>query len=148
MQSDLLRAGMRVLLVDDDELIRECLAELLMDAGWRVAAFASAEDALRIADAMGPQDILIADLLLGRGMNGLALVAAARRRWPLMRAVLISGADVADPMLDPGNRYLRKPFSSKTLIQLLATLARPEVHATSVQPFVASCHSMNDMAAR
>ncbi len=148
MQSDLLRAGVRVLLVDDDELIRECLAELLTDAGWRVSAAASAEEALRIADADGPQDILVADLLLGRGMNGVALVAAARHRWPHVRAVLISGADVADPMLDPGDRYLRKPFSSKTLIQLVAELAWPEVHATVMQPFVTAHRSMNGVVAR
>lgn len=148
MQGDLLRAGVRLLLVDDDELIRECLAELLTDAGWRVTAAASAEDALRIADAGGPQHVLIADLLLGRGMNGLALVADARRRWPHVRAVLISGADVADPMLDPGDRYLRKPFSSKTLIQIVAELARPEVDAPVMRPFAAACRSMSDLVAR
>lgn len=145
MQADLMPSTLRILLVDDDEPIRECLTELLADAGWRVTPAASATQALQIAEVIGVPDIIVTDLLLGRGMNGVALVAAARQRWPLVRAVLISGAGGSDPVLAPCDRYLRKPFSSKALIQLVTTLAGAERHTSIAGPFATSHHGRDGM---
>ena len=125
MHHNLAQITQSVVLVDDDELIRKCLAELLEDAGWRVTAAASAEQALQTTDVGRGPDILVTDMLLGCGMNGLALIGAARNRWPLIRAVLISGADIPDPALAVGDRYLRKPFTSAAMIRLVTDLAGP-----------------------
>lgn len=124
MQSDRSQTEMDVLLVEDDDLIRDCLAELLAHNGWRVTAVADAAQALQMADAGMVPDVLVTDLRLGHGMNGTALISAARRRWPLVCAVLMSGADGAEPVLARGDQYLRKPFSGGSLIQLIAEMAR------------------------
>ena len=139
MQSPPLPTDLSVLLVEDDELIRECLAELLGDAGWRVTAAAGAEQALQWGEARTAPDVLVTDLCLGRPMNGLALIGAARRRWPLVPAVLMSGADLGEPVLAGGGRYLRKPFTGAALIQLIAELVRPcpmldETIAAALEP--------------
>ncbi len=111
-----------VLLVEDDASVRDCLRELLNELGGRVSDVASAAEALAWIGAEGVPDVLVADLQLGPGPNGLALVAAARQRWPGMRAVLISGTDLAEPVLDPGDRFLRKPFDIDALARVVSDL--------------------------
>ena len=111
-----------VLLVEDDAAVRECLHEVLDELGGQVNDAANAAEALERIAAEGVLDVLVTDLLLGPGPNGLALIAAARQRWPGMRAVLISGTDVQDPALDPGDRFLRKPFDVDTLTRTVSEL--------------------------
>ncbi len=147
MQPDLAGLLLSVLLVDDDPLIRDCLVELLTDIGWLVTGAANAEQALVVADASGAPDVLITDALLGRGMNGSALITAARHRWPLVRAVLISGADIRDPVLAPSDRYLRKPFSGNALIQLVMEVAEPGRHATILRPLVTALRGASGLRA-
>jgi len=66
MQSLLLQPDASVLLVEDDDMIRDCLAELLADIGWRVTAAADADQALRIADTH-----MIPDVLVVQGHSGI-----------------------------------------------------------------------------
>ena len=122
-----------VLLVEDDVLVRECMSERLDDAGWRVAAAANAFEALDWMNARGMPDALVTDLRLGPGMSGLALIAEARRQWPQLRAVLVSGADPAGLRLHPSDRFLGKPFSMGKLLQVVAELTK--------EPDAATCHA-------
>jgi CheY-like chemotaxis protein len=80
---------MDVLLVEDEPLVRASAAEALRDAGLDVAEAACAEEALAAADgaADGPPRVLVADLHLGPGMDGLSLGALALRRWPQVSVV-------------------------------------------------------------
>jgi CheY-like chemotaxis protein len=115
---------MNVLLVEDDDLVRLCLAEGLEEAGLRVAEVADAEQALARLDAAAlPPAVLVTDLALGRGLDGAALIAAARHRYPRLRAVLISGADVTGLRLDPGDRFLPKPLRLDALVRVVENLA-------------------------
>lgn len=114
---------MDVLLVEDDDLVRLCLGIALGDAGLSVVAAADAGRALELAAADGAPAVLVADVVLGRGMDGPALVAVARRRWPGLGVVLMSGANVAAPALGPNDRFLRKPFDLTALVRLVARLA-------------------------
>ena len=66
--------------------------------------------------------MLLTDLQLGPGLNGLALIATARQRWPGVRAVLISGTDMEELALDPGDRFLRKPFDVDALARAVSEL--------------------------
>ena len=111
-----------VLLVEDDALVRECLREVLDELGGQVSDAASAAEALEWIAAEGVPDVLVTDLQLGPGLSGLALIAAARQRWPGVRAVLISGTDVEEPALDPGDRFLRKPFDVDALARAVSEL--------------------------
>lgn len=111
-----------VLLVEDDALLRECLAEVLDDDGWQVIAVASAAAALDYMELGVMPNVLMTDLWLGAGMNGLTLIAEARYRWPMLHAVLASGADVGRLDMHPGDRFLGKPFSMDALIQVVTEL--------------------------
>ena len=87
---------MSVLLVDDDDLVRECRGFLLPDEGFRVTEAARAEQALAAVGAGGAArggvgarafrggrgGVLVTDLHFRSGMSGLDLIAAVRRRRP------------------------------------------------------------------
>ncbi len=102
-----------ILVVEDHATIRECLRELLAEGG-QVSDAADAE-ALECMTAEGMPDVLVTDMQLGPGMSGLELIAAARLRWPRVRAMLISGTNMERPVLCPGDRFLRKPFTAEAL---------------------------------
>ena len=111
-----------VLLVEDDELLRECLCEMLGDAGLQVTEAAGAVEALDRMNAGEVPDVLVTDMMLGPGISGAALIAAARLRWPEFRAVLMSGDDTAKLATHPGDRFLSKPFNMDALIQAVTEL--------------------------
>ena len=112
-----------VLLVEDDTQVREALGEALGSAGWRVSEAADAMEALDRMTFDGMPGVLVADLGLGQGMSGLALIAAVRLRWPHLPAVLISGTDIEEPALGPADRFLRKPFNADTLTRAVLDVA-------------------------
>ena len=113
---------MDVLLVDDEALVRETLAEDLADAGLDVTDAPDAEAALGAASAAageagGPPRVLVTDVNLGRGMDGLALAAEVRRRWPEVGVVVMTGksANLNGGASDPREVCLLKPFGPPRL---------------------------------
>lgn len=117
---------MHVLLVEDDELVRLCLGEMLADAGMSVTEAPSAERALGlVGTAAAVPDVLLTDVNLGLGMDGIALAAEAHRRWPAVRVVLISGvaSNLLGRRLHPSDRFLPKPFSDDALLRAIGQAA-------------------------
>ncbi len=68
---------MRVLLIDDDALVRQTLGDTLADEGIEVDGLACAEDALVLLRAGQVPDVLVADIDLGVGLSGLDLASLA-----------------------------------------------------------------------
>lgn len=109
---------MDVLLVEDEPLIRETLLEDLSGAGLDVADAPDAETALGAAGgAPRPPCVLVTDVNLGGGMNGLALAAEMRRRWPELGIVVITGkpSNLGGRRHDPREICLLKPFGTPRL---------------------------------
>jgi DNA-binding response OmpR family regulator len=67
----------RVLVIDDDALVRETLAETLAAEGIEVDGLANAEDALVLLGANQVPDVLVADVDLGAGLTGLDLAGCS-----------------------------------------------------------------------
>ena len=109
---------MSILFVDDDELVRLTITEVLSDAGFEVMGVAGPKEALDYPDGTDAPDVLITDIDLGSALNGFDVAAAARRRWPDISIILISGlpASHTGQKLDPRDKFLRKPFSIERLI--------------------------------
>src|SRR5256712_3760560 len=74
-------AGVRVLLVDDDELVREALHDYFVECGAVVVAAASARAALK-AFMQAPPAVLVSDLRMPPGEDGFWLIAAVRALKP------------------------------------------------------------------
>jgi CheY-like chemotaxis protein len=115
----------RVLLVDDDAMVREVLAGQLEELGYRVAQASDGLAALERLDAGEPVDLLVTDLSMP-GMNGLLLINEARRRMPSLPALLLTGYADAGVQFD-GERekttmLLRKPIIDEELAARAAAL--------------------------
>lgn len=111
--------GVNVLLVENDASVRGCIAEMLEEAGLRVAEASNATEALAWMHASTPPPVLVADLCLGHGMDGVALIAALRDRTPALCAILISAGEVAEDKLDRCDAFLPKPFHGDDLVRAI-----------------------------
>lgn len=115
--------ALRILLVEDESLIRLNTADILVDAGHTVHEAASAPEALAILDRE-PVDVLLTDVGLP-GMSGVDLAIACLDRWPWVSVVFASGHD-KPPGIDADGRLvrsvlLRKPYQEQDLHRALRT---------------------------
>jgi FixJ family two-component response regulator len=111
-----------VVVVDDDESVRESLPDLLKEFGFAVRAFASGE-AFLASDAVGAARCLILDLAMP-GMRGTELQRELRRRGHDIPIIFITAhGDAADrPRLirQGAADCLLKPFSETDLLRALS----------------------------
>lgn len=82
-------AGIRVMLIDDDQMIRDCVTAYLEDEGFSVHGAASAEEALESIASICPA-VCISDMRLP-GMNGEEFISRAHRLCPAARYLLHTG---------------------------------------------------------
>src|SRR4051794_10137111 len=116
--------GMDVLVVEDEAFLREIITEGLTDEGFAVAEAPSAEQALALTETAGAPDVVVTDVELGHGMNGLALAEEVQRRWPETRVVIMTGnpEGVQAHTFGEQERYLTKPFGSARLVSAVREL--------------------------
>jgi PAS domain S-box-containing protein len=117
-------AGLRVLLVEDDDEVRDLMRRFLKTLGCLVQAAPSAEKALAMIDAGAAPDLLLTDIALGAGMRGTALAAEVQRRLPGARILLMSGfsAELLEADRDSPSTWelLPKPCTRQELGQAIA----------------------------
>jgi two-component system, cell cycle sensor histidine kinase and response regulator CckA len=110
----------RILLADDEDLVRLVTAELMSRHGYEVVCAASGEKALLLLD--DSFDALVTDVAM-TGMNGQTLAHRVRERFPALPVLFISGypAEVltGQQMVDVGEEVLTKPFSPDELMARL-----------------------------
>jgi CheY-like chemotaxis protein len=106
-----------VLVVDDDDAIREVLAEVLRDEGYRVAAAGNGEQALRELREHGNPDLMLLDLMMPV-MSGWELLEILQGNTDLSHIPVV----IVSAMSAPGVcEHLAKPID---LERLLATVSR------------------------
>ena len=109
-----------VLLVEDDELVRDLANRLLKQLGYRVLEATNGEEALTVAKEHDGETIhlLLADIVMPQ-MGGKALADRLKIPRPNVKVLYTSGyadnAIVHHGVLDPGTHFLQKPFSLKML---------------------------------
>jgi CheY-like chemotaxis protein len=107
-----------VLLVEDQDGLREMIRQALSSLGYRVHAAAAAEEAEELLHRQDGIHLLLSDVVLP-GRSGKELADAVRARYPGTRVLLISGytADVIarHGVLEHGTELLEKPFSTDQL---------------------------------
>ena len=112
-----------VLVVDDEESVREVIREILARAGYRVLVAADGAEALEIFGALGPEiDGVLLDMTMPR-MNGVATFRALRSRAPGIKVLLMSGYAENDSVQRFGEQglsgFVQKPFAARALLAAL-----------------------------
>jgi PAS domain S-box-containing protein len=123
--------GRSVLLVEDEELLRQALDRTLSEAGFVVLAAESAEKALGRLDDGELPDLLISDVSLP-GMAGPELALLLRERAPQLPVLLMSGY-AAHPLpagLVAKAAMIDKPFPTRELLAQIAALLGDPSSAT------------------
>lgn len=111
-----------VLLVDDEPMILSALRRQIRNAGYRVLAAGSPQEALSILEREHVE-VLVSDIDMPQ-MSGTALVAQVRQRHPDVVRILMTGRgslESATRAINDGevHRYLMKPFDEATLIGVI-----------------------------
>lgn len=109
----------RIMVVEDDQLVRTFLDNALTQLGYRVIAVRDALEALEILGTEGGVDLLVADVVLPRGMTGRELAAKLQETQPGLAVLFISGFPDEQVAGDEASRSpaLKKPFHVQDLAQ-------------------------------
>jgi CheY-like chemotaxis protein len=124
-------APISVLLVEDEVLISNLVADCLTASGFIVHEVTTADEALRYIDSGANIDVLFTDVNLPGGMDGAELATRARERRPEMPIVYASGrfklSDIAP--LVPRSLFVAKPYDPADVCALLTRLTAAQPRA-------------------
>lgn len=128
-KSDHNSSGKKVLVVDDEAIIRMLIVDVLTDLGYEPLEAHDGPSAVKILDSGVKLDLLISDVGLPGGMNGRQVADAARQKQPDLKVLFVTGyaenAAVGNGHLDPGMHVLTKPFPidelSRRISEVLAS---------------------------
>ena len=112
----------RVLIVEDDPIIAQDIAACLEDVGYEVSALAHSPTAALKELSLNPPDIVLLDINLGMGMDGIQLVEEINNKYGLPFVFLTSYADRATLQRAKHTQpmgYVVKPFDEKGLYSTL-----------------------------
>jgi len=116
----------RILVVEDDALVREYTTVQLERLGYEVVAVESGPEALRLLESDRNFDLLLTDIVMPGGMNGHQLVQAIRRTGLDLPTLYTSGyaehAIVHAGRLEPGAELLSKPYRGEELAQKVSKM--------------------------
>ncbi|WP_394166833.1 sigma-54-dependent transcriptional regulator [Photobacterium piscicola] len=115
----------RVLVVEDDEGLREALVDTLALAGYQWLEAESAEHALVLLKSESV-DIVVSDVQM-TGMDGLALLRSIKLQWPKMPVLLMTAyaniEDAVAAMKEGALDYMAKPFAPQVLLNMVERYA-------------------------
>lgn len=108
-----------ILLVEDDDAVREVVRRMLEVQGYEVTEASTGADAAAALDARnGRVDLLLLDVVMP-GQDGRAIAEEIAARWPGIRVMFMSGYTddeiLRRGLMEPGIAFLAKPFTSEHL---------------------------------
>ncbi|WP_426616109.1 response regulator [Bradyrhizobium sp. McL0616] len=113
-----------VLVVEDEPLLRMNTVDMVEEAGFPTLEAANAKQAIQLLENRSDIKIILSDIDMPPGMDGMALVAMVRRRWPPVAIILVSGhVASAEVVIPEGGRFFSKPFRPAELVATLEQMA-------------------------
>ena len=102
----------RILLVEDEDLIRLLLSEALTDDGFLVVSAATGEEALEYIQSAQRFDVLFTDIQLPGSIDGLDIARKARMRYPHLPIVFTTGQPdrMSGWTIGPHDIFVPKPY--------------------------------------
>ncbi|MDH2313268.1 PAS domain-containing protein [Methylobacterium brachiatum] len=119
-------AGITILVVEDDAMVRDFAVSALEEAGFVVLAAEDGASGLALLDAHPDIQVLFTDVVLTGGLNGRRVSEEALRRRPDLKVLFTTGytrnAIIHQGRLDEGVNLLGKPFTAATLVHRLCQI--------------------------
>jgi CheY-like chemotaxis protein len=126
---------LRVLVVEDEDLVRSVATDELRDAGFDVVEAASGDEALRAIDADPSLDALFTDIRLGAGPDGWEVAQIFRSRHPEDPVIYASGYSPGEPRRLSNSLFFPKPYRPSRItaaLKLMLAASRWEPEAEAV----------------
>ena len=118
----------RILIVEDEDLVREFLEDSLADRGYEIMLASNADEAVRVL-AQESVDLLFTDIVMPGSIDGLTLARYVYARYPRIRVLCASGyapAIQSLPKNDPAlKNLLRKPYRRSEVCTTIDRLLAP-----------------------
>jgi two-component system cell cycle sensor histidine kinase/response regulator CckA len=117
--------GEVILLVEDEEIVREVSVRALTRQGYRVLAASDGQEALKLWAAHRAEiDLLFTDVVMPGGLSGLQLFRQLKAEKPVLRVILASGynREISGEEMTEGANYLAKPYELEELFHLVRTV--------------------------
>ena len=115
-----------ILVVEDEWLVRDVIAQELEDAGYAVLQTDSAEQALQMLREQ-PVDLLFTDIRLP-GLDGWSLAEQARVLHPDLPVIYATGYTIEQPRQVPESFFLNKPYRPSAVVRAAERLGVPPLH--------------------
>jgi CheY-like chemotaxis protein len=112
----------RVLVVEDDILVRLMIAEELRGAGFVVLEALNADEALTMLEGSSSIDLLMTDVMMPGSIDGLGLAAAVRSKWPRLKIVVASVEAPAWPGPGLADAFIGKPYDPARVVRWIKEL--------------------------
>ncbi len=106
-----------VLIVEDEPLILEVVAEELSDAGFDVHQAATGEEAVAVLEAQPSLDLLLTDIRLPGGLDGWGVAEHARRRFATLPVIYVTGYSGGPARQVPGSVLIMKPYRPAAIVK-------------------------------
>jgi PAS domain S-box-containing protein len=118
-----------ILIVEDNDDVRELAESMLSLAGYGVLSAASGESALAVLEQQSEIDLLFTDVIMPGGMNGLQLVERVRKERPQLPVLLTTGYmdDLHKDSRRGGLDVLPKPYKHNDLLERVKAALQPKV---------------------
>jgi CheY-like chemotaxis protein len=108
----------KILIVDDEQFVRDLLEKVLRRRGHEVTVASDADHALQ-AFAQANYDLLLTDVVMP-GMDGFDLLRRVKSAYPAIKVIVLTGyarkQSISDFLLYGADEYLSKPFQVHELI--------------------------------
>ena len=115
---------MKILVVEDEPLIRIGLASLFEESGYSTLEASNADEAIRAIEHEADLSVIVTDVDMPGSMDGVRLAHFVRDRWPPIKLVVISGKiGVSSSQLPPGARFFTKPCRDDVLLAAIRDLS-------------------------
>jgi CheY-like chemotaxis protein len=126
-----------ILVVEDEEVVRQLICTVLQEAGYDVLHAESPEAALELTrERSEPIHLLVTDIVMP-GMHGPALARALSAHQPSLKILYVSGysdSDIsAQGVVDPGLVVLQKPFTQQSLSRKVREILDSDISVQSVR---------------
>ncbi|MBC2596101.1 PAS domain-containing protein [Ruficoccus amylovorans] len=129
----------RILLMDDEKMIRQIAGDMLTHLGYEVAFAADGEEAVRLFEeaeqAGNPYDVLIADLTVPGGLGACGVVERLKPRYPHLRSIVTSGYTNNPVLLNPAQYgftgTIQKPYTIQQISWVIRSVTVPKSTARS-----------------
>ena len=112
-----------VLVVEDDTIIRMCAVDLVLSAGYEALEACDADEAIAALEARVDIDLVFTDVQMPGTMDGIKLAHYIRDRWPPVKLIVASGAEIIEEShLPGGSRFFSKPYDDHAITDAMASL--------------------------